>query len=286
MLAGLYCVGLLLACGHSGGKSVPSGPPAAEPGKLPSGPPLVTPGERMSYRLSLQGVSLATFSFSAGDVQDLAGQQVIVVEGHAKSVGIADWIARIDDRFTSWIDIETGRSRRFQTAEYETRSKTNVEHVVADMAAREGDRIPVTFRMNDAAPVPEPQKVSKPEVWDYNTFLVALRAWEQPPGSKVNVEVFRSRYLWNVDMTIRGREKIKTDLPDLAEVTALRFDAHMYRLTREGVKDPASDERDLSIWISDDDGRVPLRTTARTDYGDIKMDIVDYQPGTGQRLRQ
>jgi hypothetical protein len=278
-------VGLLFACGHPGGKSVPSGPPAAEPGALPSGPPLVTPGERMSYRLSLQGVSLATFSFSAGDVQDLAGKQVIVVEGHAKSIGIADWVARIDDRFTSWIDIETGRSRRFQTAEYETNSKTNVEHVVAEMAARESDRIPVTFRMNDAAPTAEPQKVSKPEVWDYNTFLVAIRAWEQPPGSKINVEVFRSRYLWNVEMTIRGREKIKTELPDLAEVTALRFDAHMYKLDREGGKFPNNDERDLSIWISDDDGRVPLRTTARTDYGDIKMDIVDYQPGTGQRLR-
>ena len=276
---------LLLACGHSGGKSVPSGPPAAEEGKLPIGPPLVTPGERMSYRLSLQGVSLATFGFTVGEVSDLGGKQVIAVEGHAKSVGIADMLARIDDRFTSWIDIETGRSRRFQTAEYETNSKTNVEHVVADFAAREGDRVPVTFRMNDAPPTPEPQKVTHPDVWDYNTFLVALRAWEQPPGSKVGVEVFRSRYLWHVDMTIRGREKIHTDLPDLAEVTALRLDAHMYKLDRDGGKYPNSEARDLSIWISDDDGRVPLRTTARTDYGDIKMDIIEYQPGAGQRLR-
>jgi hypothetical protein len=122
-------------------------------------------------------------------------------------------------------------------------------------------------------------------VWDYNAFLVALRAWEQPPGTKVNVEVFRSRYLWNVDMTIRGREQVQTDLPDLGEVTALRFDARMFRLTREGVRDTGSEERELSIWISDDDGRVPLRTMARTDYGPIRMDIVDYVPGSGQRLR-
>ncbi|HWU90078.1 MAG TPA: DUF3108 domain-containing protein [Kofleriaceae bacterium] len=284
-LAVLAALWLFSACGHPGGKSVPSGPPAAEEGKLPSGPPLVTPGERMSYKLSLQGVSLATYGFSVGEVQDLAGKQVIVAESHAKSAGIADWVARIDDRFTSWIDVETGRSRRFQTAEYETNSKTNVEHVVADFAGRDGDRVPVTFHMNDEAPTPEPQKVTKPDVWDYNTFLIALRAWEQPPGSKVSVEVFRSRYLWNVDMTVRGKEKIRTELPDLAEVTALRLDAHMYKLDRDGGKYPNSDERDLSIWISDDDGRVPLRTTARTDYGDIKMEIVDYQPGSGQRLR-
>jgi hypothetical protein len=30
---------------------------------------------------------------------------------------------------------------------------------------------------------------------------------------------------------------------------------------------------------------VPLEVKARTDYGDIEMVIVDYQPGTGQRLR-
>ena len=245
----------------------------------------MTPGERMTYKLALQGVELAAFSLSASDVQELAGRRVIVVQSHARSVGLVEWIARIDDRFTSWIDVETGRSRRFQTDEYETNSKTNVEHVVADMAAREGDRIPVTFHVNEGTPEPEPQRVNKPEVWDYNAFLVALRAWEQPTGSKVSVEVFRSRFLWNVDMQIRGREKIHTALPDLGEVSALRLDAHMYRLDREGKKDPGADERNLSIWISDDDGRVPLRTVARTDYGDIRMDIVDYSPGTGQRLR-
>jgi len=239
----------------------------------------------MSYKLVLQGVELATFSLAAGELEELGGKRVIVVQGHARSVGIVDWIARIDDRFTSWIDVETGRSRRFQADEYATNSKTDVEHVVAEIASREADRVPVLFRVNDAAPAPEPQRVNKPEVWDYNAFLVALRAWEQPPGSKVNVEVFRSRYLWNVDMQIRGREKVQTALPDLGEVMALRFDAHLHRLDREGKRDPAADERTLSIWISDDDGRVPLRTTARTDYGDIRMEIVDYSPGSGQRLR-
>jgi hypothetical protein len=230
-------------------------------------------------------VELASFTLAVGEVQELDGARVIVVGAHARSVGIVEMIARVDDRFTSWIDVQTGRSRRFQADEYETNSKTNVEHVVADLGSREGDQIPVTFRLNDAPAAPEPQRVSKPEVWDYNTFLVALRAWEQPPGSKVNVEVFRSRFLWNVDMKIRGREKIKTDLPDLGEVTALRLDARMYRLTRDGARDRSADERELSIWISDDDGRVPLRTVARTDYGDMRMDIVDYHPGNGQRLR-
>ena len=35
-----------------------------------------------------------------------------------------------------------------------------------------------------------------------------------------------------------------------------------------------SEQRDFKMWISDDDGRVPLRIDANTDYGDLKMEIV------------
>ena len=136
--------------------------------------------------------------------------------------------------------------------------------------------------MNDAAPAPEPQRVSMPETWDFNSFLVALRSWEGAPGTKVTVEVFRSRYLWHLEETIGAKEKLTTALGDLP---ALRFDGRVYKLDRNGVRVPDSDERRFSIWISDDDGRVPLQIVAKTDYGDMKMEITDYQPGSGQRLR-
>jgi hypothetical protein len=38
------------------------------------------------------------------------------------------------------------------------------------------------------------------------------------------------------------------------------------------------------MWISDDADRVPLLMVAETDYGDIRMEIVDYTAGTGQNL--
>ncbi len=237
----------------------------------------------MSYRLQLQGVELAAMTFGVGELAELDGKQTIIVQGHAKAVGLASMVAAIDDTFTSWIDVATGRSLRFQADEYATKSKTDVEHVVADFANRTGDSVPVTFHVNDGPPTPEPQKVSLPEVWDYNAFVIALRSWEGPAGTTATVEVFRSRYLWHVVMKIRGNDKLTTELGDFP---ALRFDGHAYKLDRNGARFPNSDERDFSLWVSDDDGRVPLQIVARTDYGDVKMEIVDYQPGTGHRLRR
>src|SRR6185503_5382339 len=125
-------------------------------------------------------------------------------------------------------------------------------------------------------------RVSMADVWDYNAYLVALRAWEAPAGSTVTSEVFRSRFLWNVTMTIGGEEKLVTEL---GEFPTLRFDGHGYRVNRDGQKSTDAAERDFSIWITNDSGRVPVLTKARTDYGDIELSIVAYDPGTGERLR-
>ena len=231
----------------------------------------------MSYKLSLQGIELATFDLVIGEVD----QHAVVVQGHAKVNGLAAFLATIDDRFTSWVDLATGRSLRFQAEEYASGSKTDIEHAVVDFAARTTGSVPVTFHVNDAPPQPEPQTTTLPEVWDYNAFLLALRSWEGPPGSSLTLEVFRSRFLWHVEVTIHGKEKLVTALGDLP---ALRIEGRTHKLDRKGARDAGSSERKFTIWISDDDGRVPLEIKAVTDYGDLRMQLVDYQPGTGQRL--
>lgn len=236
----------------------------------------------MQYRLSLRGVDLATYDLGIGEITELDGRKAIVVQGHARARGLAAFFATIDDRFTSWVDVATGRSLRFQTDEYASGSKTDIEHAVIDLARRTGDTIPIQYHLNDAPAQPEPQKASQPVAWDYNAFLLALRGWEAPPGSQLALEVFRSRFLWHVDVTIRGKEKLVTELGDLP---ALRIEGRTYKLRRDGTRAPDDAERKFTMWISDDDGRVPLEIKAVTDYGDIAMQIVDYQPGTGRRLR-
>jgi hypothetical protein len=275
---------LLAACGDHAGPA-PAAPASAAPiaaTRLGDGPPLATPGEHMQYRLSLRGIDLAAYDLAIGDVTELAGKKVIVVQGHARTRGLAAFFAMIDDRFTSWVDVTTGRSLRFQADEYATGSKTDIEHAVIDIAGRTGDTIPVEYHVNDAPAQPEPQKASLPVTWDYNAFLLALRAWEAPAGTRHTLEVFRSRSMWHTEVAIRGKTRLVTEL---GELPALVIDGRTYKLRRDGTRTADDAERQFTIWISDDDGRVPLKINAVTDYGDLVMQIVDYQPGTGARLR-
>ncbi|MBA3818639.1 MAG: DUF3108 domain-containing protein [Deltaproteobacteria bacterium] len=275
-------VGGVSGCGSRKEPSAksPTGPVTA---KLAVAPPLVTPGERMTYRLSLRDLELGVYAITVGEITDVDGTPTIVVQSHAKSVGLASMVTKVDDYFTSWIDVATGRSRRFEAVENVREDGAEKEHVTVQLAARAGQLVPLTHHLDDGPATTEQQQVSFADVWDYNAFLVALRAWEGAPGAKITVEVFRSRYLWRIEMVLGEKGTLVTEL---GELPVLRFDAHSVKLDRAGNKYPNTDERDFSLWISDDDGRVPLKTEAKSDYGTIKMEIVDYQPGTGQRLRE
>jgi hypothetical protein len=271
---------VLLGC-SGGAKKDPvdpgsNGGGSAKSSELPVGPPHLFQGEHFSYVLNLQGVELATYDFVVGDPTDFDGKKVVQVQSHAKAIGLVQMIANVDDFFISYIDASTGRPLYWKSDEFATKS-TDREVTEAHLDQRQGDMIPVDFHLNKDAPAPEPQKVSFPEVWDYNSLMIAFRGWEGGVGSTVTGEVFRSRFLWHYKITIHGKESLSTKIGDFP---ALRIDGHVFKVDRSGKEIAADDERDFSIWVSDDDGRVPLLIVAKTDYGDMKMSITGYDPGS------
>lgn len=279
-MRGIWLAVLLAGCGSRHTEHPASGTQIAT--RLPDGAPLVTPGEHMAYVLKLGGMTLGTYDLSVGEPGDVDGTQVIVVQGHAKSGGLAALVKNVDDTFTSWIDVKTGRPVRWvadeQTSDGASREKTD-----AHFAGRKENAIPIEEWLDTTQTPEPPQTVTMQDVWDYNSFLVVLRAWEAPRNSSVDAEVFRSRYMWHTKVTVGRKEQLTTELGDFP---TLRISGTSYRVNRNGSRDTSIESRDFELWISDDAARVPLQTVAHTDYGDVTLSIIDYQPGTGQPLRQ
>ena len=104
------------------------------------------------------------------------------------------------------------------------------------------------------------------------------------PREGFTLDVIRSRYVWRTDITLAAYENLPTSMGDLP---AVRIDGVSRRVARDGQIDPTNkDVRHYSMWFSDDADRVPLAIVAATDYGDLRMDIVEYVAGTGPRLGQ
>ena len=143
-----------------------------------SAPPLVTPGERMSYRA-------AAPRRRARDVR-LRGRRR---HRPRRQAGDRRAEPREGGRHrVRWSRTSTTRSRRGSTSRPAGRCAgrpTSSRRTARTRSApRRGSRTARTtrcrsiFHLNDEPPKPEPQDVSMPDVWDFNAFLIALRAWE------------------------------------------------------------------------------------------------------------
>lgn len=234
--------------------------------------PLARPGEQMRYRVSIHGVELAEFALVVGEPAVVDGVDVIAVQAVARTTKVAAWLSPEANEFTSWVDRKTGRPVLFRSAEPASRTDRTLEVTESRFA---GGQIQVNVTAGPDAPVQLVQALRNVG-YDFNSFLMFLRAWEGGTGARLDADVVRSRFAWRASFNVAGYENLPTTLGQMAVV---RIDGEGVRINRDGSVDATSDRRRLSIWISDDADRVPVRLTARTDYGDIVMDLVAYAPG-------
>jgi hypothetical protein len=235
--------------------------------------PLAAPGERMLYRLSLHGFEIGEYSIAVGEPTVVDGTDVVVVQSAARSTKVAAMLKPIEDIFTSWISRADGRSVRFLSSERASSHDDRKEITEARPAA---GTVSLHITRGDES-FDEQQAVTGHGGHDLNSFLVFLRGWDAEPGAHMDADVVRSRYVWRVRMTVMGFDNLSTVLGNLP---VAQYDGEAVRMARDGTLDPTSDTRRFSIWLTDDADRVPVKLIAKTDYGDIVMELLSYRAGT------
>jgi hypothetical protein len=234
-------------------------------------------------RIELQGVELAEYIVEVGAAPRgvEAGAAPLEVRSVARSVGVGALLKKVETQFISTMDPQTGRSLRFRSEERAGRRDATIERSDARIAELRDGVVPVLVRRGDgatAAETVEPQKV-RGEVWDLNAVMIALRQLEALLGARLELESFRSRYVWRTVLTVGKRELLTTDL---GRVPTVRLDGWGHGLRRDGELNDEP-ERRFSLWISDDADRVPVLLVGVTDYGDIRMEITSYVPPGDER---
>jgi hypothetical protein len=243
---------------------------------FPVAPPYLFAGERMIYRVEIHGIEVAEYSVAVGQAGDVDGRRTVAAEARIRAAGLAATLKSIDNVFTSWIDAATGRPFRFLSIEHEG---DDYEKVDARFAT---GGFPLEVTVGSKAPVQEQQVLGKGEdAYDLNSMLFALRGWDAPEKTRTTVHVLRSRYIWRMQVEVGAYEVVSTEL---GQVGAIRYDAQTRRVTRKLEVDPAAGDRYYSLWITDDEQRLPVLMVAHTDYGDLRLEIVEYDAGSGKRV--
>ena len=218
-------------------------------------------GEVLEYDASygIFSAAKATLSIQPQSVL-INGRPSIHVIGKAKSLGTFNWFFKIEDRYETYIDEETLLPGKF------------VRHV------REGgyklDR-GVTFdQNNNKALVVEKKTVSykiAPNTQDMLSAFYYLRTLDlqnAKVGQIYVVNTFFDKEMYPMKIKYIGKEEINTGLG--------KFNCLKFRPTVEEGR-VFKEEEDMTLWISDDANKVPIRLETDLIIGSIQLDLVNFK---------
>ncbi len=267
-----------LACGASGtsGRTVAETPPAlGPPTALPVVGGVFLPGEEMRFELSLRGILGGEAAVAVGQAGRVDGKRVVIVRSRVESAGVVAMFRQVRDEETTWIHLDTGLPLGHSAHVKFGKKESFIE---TKFAGGESGGFDVEVRSvresgESVSRVTHQAMPTDQAAFDPHAVIGALRAWKPEQGQHSYFFVLVGRHLWQNTIRLTGRERLHTRM---GQFDVLRIDGVAQRLTRTLREDRRKQPRHYTIWISDDQSRLPLLIKGKTEYGDVRAELVEY----------
>jgi hypothetical protein len=221
------------------------------------------PGETLTYEAKLSkiisGVPVAdlTFSVSNGTPGELQ------IKADAKSKGTLLKLARYSFLYSFASSIDTAKFRVNSTE----RVTTEKERVRNGEAKFNYDEKRVTYIESDPAePMKPPRKIAsgiEDKTQDVVSGIYSLRLLPLAVGKRFELTVSDSGLVYDVPVRVTAREMQKTIL---GNVWCYKLEPDVF-----GPGHMVEDKGRMSIWITDDAKRIPVRSRIDTSFGRVEV---------------
>ena len=269
--------GSLAGCTGSRTAAASTAVPAAAPMPFPALKPFYISGETITWEVTMAGIHGARARLAVGEPSEIDGKQVVVLRAEAESSGIAVLIKEVRSSMASWIDAESGVPSRSESDSFGL-GNTRVVH--ADRATDEGGVPLAQFKISRRAGAEiqeKRQRLPVVETHDPLSATLVLRAWTAPKGTRALLYSLGGVRLWKTVLTIEGFEELKTAV---GKRRTVRIGGVSTRLRAGFDEDKSKPQRTFTLWVTDDDQRIPVKVTARTEMGDVVASATSYEaPG-------
>ncbi|MCB0819801.1 MAG: DUF3108 domain-containing protein [Bacteroidetes bacterium] len=225
-------------------------------------------GEQLEYRVhyGLIDAGEATIRVTH-DTLKFGSNKTYHVVGTGSTKSAFDWFFKVRDRYDSWMDEETLLPHFFLRRVdeggfiinqdynfYQTSNKVKVKRSGTDKGRNTSG---ATFEVPDATH----------DIISAFYYARSLDLTHIKPGDVVTVQTFFDEEVFPMQVKFIGRETIKTKAGKIRCIK-IRPMIQEGRVFKE--------EEDLTMWVSDDMNRVPVRLQADVLVGSIKMDLKGY----------
>ncbi len=240
-----------------------------------AGRPFFIPGENITWDVSVAGIQGGRARLAVGAVGEEEGRRLVVLRAEAESAGVVSLLKEERDSMSSWIDADSGLPTRSESI-----SSMSGKPVVVHTERVPG-KLTASLRVWSASSkagdegTRKEQKLPTAETHDPLSILLALRAWEAPPGGHVTIYSIGGLRVWKNIFTFEGKEEI--DGP-LGRRLASKVTGVSTRITSALADDTSKPPRTFTVWFSDDAQRIPVRLSAHTELGDVIAQATSYTP--------
>lgn len=217
------------------------------------------PGERLVYKvyynISFAYIGAGEVTFTTA-LEKLNNKPVFHVVGNGRTYSSYDWIFKVRDRYETYIDTSTMLPLRFirnvNEGDYRKYNVVNFDQEKQVAVSHNG-----SFEL--------PRCIQ--DVLSAIYYARNINFNRYSPGDKIPFDMFLDDEVYHIYIRYLGKEKVQTRY---GTFNAIKFSP----LLIQGTIFKGGEE--MSVWVSDDLNKVPVRIDSPITVGSIKVDLVGY----------
>lgn len=214
-------------------------------------------GEKLNFRIHYGIINAATVTMEVGsEFEEQYGRKCYHVKAEGRTLKSFDWAYKVRDRFDTYVDAEAVAPIKF------TKSVQEDKYLDNDLVAFKHEK----KKLYGAKGVLDMPQYTQ-DVISAVYYIRNMDFSNAKKGDKYPLNVYLDNKIYNLGFKYDGKENIKTDL---GTIRCIRFVPTLV------VDRVFKDEEDMTIWVSDDENKIPVRVKADIAVGSIKVDITGY----------
>lgn len=215
-------------------------------------------GEVLNYRLHYGSVEAGTATMEVRQENNkFAGRNVYKMVGTGTTNPVFDMFFKVRDRYETYIDAESLTPwvfiRRVDEGGYKI-NQNQIYNPYKKSVNSDGKEFAVPENVQDML-----SAFYQARTIDYSNAKI---------GDIFTINAFVDNEIWPMKFKYLGKQIVKSDI---GKIRCLKF-APIVQKGRVFKK-----EEDLSVWISDDGNKIPVRAEAKILVGSVRMDLMSYQ---------
>lgn len=215
-------------------------------------------GEKLKFRVHYGVINAANITMSVdAAMSNISGRNAYSVRCEGETLKSFDWAYKVRDKFQSWLDQESLAPLRYAKTVRENK------YFDEDLAIYMHDKKKMRNSDGDLAIPAYTQDIASALFYARNLDFTKATVNQVYP-----IDVYLDNKVYNLNFTYLGKETLSTDL---GKVKCIKLRPKLV------VDRVFKSSNDMTVWISDDLNKIPVRVQSAIKVGSLKVDITSYE---------